>query len=884
MLKLYQGDKGFTAEWESTPQSTVASSINSVGYIMVFAFTGWLLCFSIVLVTVLIASLYIYYNIKTDQMGAVLTNVGGVLSVLVASVILTVVLTPISKKFLLQRKLNPSAKNPPFNVDNRKLYEIINYFYLYVSMTRSFYSCCLRFILTVVFSALSQGRLDTTIYSKDKLKFDTAHGTYIAMLRLDNAHNNPCMRLFAHLLWGDILVARLRNSGGRDVEIARLIATLNCSELQGICVCTMALLEFYKTQYIMLIPASLIILFLAFLEKRNVGRNVCGGRPALIMPIPSIDGYENRAAYAMAFGVSLNTVLRTILFNDFLGFEAMVWVKTLYSLFQALIVCLITFPFCATISSRYRAAGAIINIMYSLSWLVIQIMYLVDEEPQAYLANVNVILDALVYLPYFICQSVLILYCCYILYRCYRCKSYVSQKIPGLVRPHQVEHVRWVFRKSIDKNYIASKIDSKISFVSLMRKSRRLRLITNFPFFKYPTKIFICIVFQLTVMCVLTVGFAYVICLVNALQQYSTNLIIRILFYFFPQQSVEVLNIIKEAMVVALIISNLNSLVNNWMFYRNYRYHILKLYQGDKGFTADWESSPQSTMISSMNSIGYIMVFATAGWVLCYLALFLPYLITRLYIYYIIKTGKLDEVLENVGVALCVFVVGVILTLVLTLISKKFLLQRKLNTNEKNPPFNVDNRKLYEVINYFYLYVSMTRSLYSCCWRFILTAVFSVQSLGRLDTTIFSRDREKFDTAHGTYIAMLRLDNAHNNPCMRLFAHFLWGDILVARLRNSGGSDVEIARLIATLNHRQAMIEPPGLHAQVSGVYVVSPNVDTKSKLAKSRWSLAYTLVRNPQLASLRRKGVSDQSENGTDGINLPVIAASNQFNYSSLA
>ncbi|KAH9495350.1 hypothetical protein Btru_017511 [Bulinus truncatus] len=76
-----------------------------------------------------------------------------------------------------------------------KLYEVINYFYLYVSMTKSLYSCCLRFILTVVFSVLSQDRLDTTIYSRDKQKFDTAHRTYIAMLR-------TLPEVYQHLLKG----------------------------------------------------------------------------------------------------------------------------------------------------------------------------------------------------------------------------------------------------------------------------------------------------------------------------------------------------------------------------------------------------------------------------------------------------------------------------------------------------------------------------------------------------------------------------------------------------------------------------------------------------------------------------------------------------------
>lgn len=38
----------------------------------------------------------------------------------------------------------------------------------------------------------------------------TGYKAYLAMLMVDNAHNNPTMRVFAHLLWSRALAARFR--------------------------------------------------------------------------------------------------------------------------------------------------------------------------------------------------------------------------------------------------------------------------------------------------------------------------------------------------------------------------------------------------------------------------------------------------------------------------------------------------------------------------------------------------------------------------------------------------------------------------------------------------------------------------------------------------
>ncbi|XP_055873548.1 stimulated by retinoic acid gene 6 protein-like isoform X2 [Biomphalaria glabrata] len=632
----------------------------------------------------------------------------------------------------------------------------------------------------------------------------------------------------------------------------------------------MALPEKYIINYAMLLPALSIILFLSFLEKRKCRQNKCNHRPALIIPFPSLDSYENRVAYVVAFGTTLNTTAIAIFHSQALGFQMPFILKAIEVLFQALLVCVLCFPYFACVSTRYRAAGAIINIMYCLTWFGIDVAYS-DEDEKSTISKMksSKAISVLMSLPNLICQIIFVLYCCYILYRCYTSKCLLDKHIPGAVKPHQVDHVRWVFRKSKDKLYQALLTESQTSFIARI-KSKKLKLFTNYPFFKYPTKLVSILFFQLITTYLLALATIYIILLIDFLFDTMDSHMFNILSKC-PIYS-EGYNIIIASLSLSLIVAVFQSLFNITMFARNYRYHMLKFYQGDKDFVSDWKIySSSSNLTSSVNFVGYAIIYTVWCFVLSFLAVGIILIVALVIIYMFYKFNKIGILIQWFFVVLSFPLLGQLFRLLMFLLSKKCLLQRKLQETDKEHPLNVDNRKLFEVLSYFYLYLSLTGGIFSCLRRFILSAAFGFFSLGRLDKSIYSRDVQKFDGAYATYVAMLHVDNAHNNPSMRLFAHLLWSKVLVTRLRNSGGNDADMSQLVATLNHRTTSSGSIRKQANISDIFILSDIAEQKSKLATTRWFLAYTLINNPQLRAERRKKDSPLKQASFEEINLQI-------------
>ncbi|KAH9524779.1 hypothetical protein Btru_027806 [Bulinus truncatus] len=116
-----------------------------------------------------------------------------------------------------------------------------------------------------------------------------------------------------------------------------------------------------------------------------------------------------------------------------------------------------------------------------------------------------------------------------------------------------------------------------------------------------------------------------------------------------------------------------------------------------------------------------------------------------------------------------------------------------------NIPVGVTNiavRKVYEISHYFFLFLNVAVGLMSCAKRVLLSALFGALSISRLDRSTLSRDHEKSDSGYITFISMLVVDNAHNNPTMRVFAHLLWTKVLTERHSTSD----QKKRRVNTLN------------------------------------------------------------------------------------
>ncbi|KAK6994780.1 stimulated by retinoic acid 6 protein [Biomphalaria glabrata] len=619
----------------------------------------------------------------------------------------------------------------------------------------------------------------------------------------------------------------------------------------------------------MLLVVAPVILLLSFIEKRKNRRDICHGRPALVIPFSFLDGYDNRTAYAMAFGTITSTIVSLVTSKNTLGFDMPLWGRAIYVYLQAFVGCLTCFPLFACLSTRYRVVGAVVCILYSAVWLSLNIVDTIQGVQESanttywfVSANDSVSQDlnkataALQGLPIICCYVVLIGYCIYVIQRCFRTKVFLNKQMMTTIKPHQEEHVRWVLRKS--KNSTSSNFWGDKTFVQQMHESRKLKLFTSFPFFKYPTRIFAIAFVQLNV--IYWMGMLLI----------SGTLQILYTIFHLVLQKTEITSSDKEQVAlvsicasVSLLASISNSLTHIFMATRNYRYHMLRLYQGDKTFLPQMDVSSQYLLTSSMIYPGYQVAFMMWGLVLSFGFVLIITLLIAEPIYFFIAFDMIGDVLLSIVQLLSFPVMMLVLFYLQVYLCNRLLLQDKIHESDKQRPLNVNNRKFYELVNYYSLFTNMAVGLFTCLLRIFLSAIFGIFSVDRLDKSVFTRDKENYDNGYRAYVSMLLVDNAHNNPSMRVFAHLLWTQALAARFRASHREVSHDATPLCPNSPHADHISygaasPTGSETSAESLQNLWTLYDTKrfsvSKLARTRWFLLYTLIHNPQLSKLRKR------------------------------
>ncbi|XP_059171569.1 stimulated by retinoic acid gene 6 protein-like [Physella acuta] len=467
-----------------------------------------------------------------------------------------------------------------------------------------------------------------------------------------------------------------------------------------------------------------------------------------------------------------------------------------------------------------------------------------------------------------LCHVALIVYCLYIVYRCVHTKTYYTKRQLGDAKPHQMAHVQWVLRKSKDKAVLC--YGPGETFVSHMRKSKRLRLFTSLPFFKYPTKICAMAFFQLCVIYLITLYLIRIIANVDKMP------LLDLLFQieFFKDQE----TVIKSSMAVSLVVTDIITVLHIFMTLRNYRYHTLKLYQGEFHNLQQPYNSTTKALHQNMRFAGNQLAFMLWGMVILFIIFSLgTFAIAE--IIYLINTNDLwAEAAKDFFIAMCFPLTMLVLNYIQLLICRCFLLQEKISTTDKHPPLNVNNRKFYELFHYYSLFSNFGIGLFSCLKRVLWSAALGAMCMGRLDRSIFPRDMLSYDSGYLAYVSMLYVDNAHNNPSMRVFIHLI-------NVNRRSRSSTKSQSPTSGTSQVPSLSESDVCHggAAICDISNVSIEEDKKPRLARIRWFLAYTLFHNPQLRGLRKNKLT-KSLLVTNGLTqYPDTSAASRYNLQDL-
>jgi hypothetical protein len=143
---------------------------------------------------------------------------------------------------------------------------------------------------------------------------------------------------------------------------------------------------------------------------------------------------------------------------------------------------------------------------------------------------------------------------------------------------------------------------------------------------------------------------------------------------------------------------------------------------------------------------------------------------------------------------------------------------------------NIDNRRLFHVFAFIFFFYNTLIGIVSCLRRILTGLILGTMMLERLDRSTLPRGWESFDPGFKSYVGYILLEHQYSNPYVITFLH-------LARRKT------------------KRAIEPSG---ELDGVCLNCGEFMTyRSRLNRNRWLIAYTLINNPTLLTLRNPRVN---------------------------
>uniref|UniRef100_A0A8C1CZ27 Receptor for retinol uptake STRA6 n=1 Tax=Cyprinus carpio carpio TaxID=630221 RepID=A0A8C1CZ27_CYPCA len=159
---------------------------------------------------------------------------------------------------------------------------------------------------------------------------------------------------------------------------------------------------------------------------------------------------------------------------------------------------------------------------------------------------------------------------------------------------------------------------------------------------------------------------------------------------------------------------------------------------------------------------------------------------------------------------------------------------------------DLNNRGSLFLLSYMLFLINVMVGVILGIWRIVITALFNIVHLGRLDISLLNRNVEPFDSGYRCYAHYLKIEVSQSHPVMKAFCGLL--------LQTSGQDNLSAQRM------RDAE----------EGIQLVQQekkqNKVSSAKRARAHWQLLYTLVNNPSLVGTRKHFQCQSSESFING------------------
>lgn len=600
--------------------------------------------------------------------------------------------------------------------------------------------------------------------------------------------------------------------------------------------------------HISLLPAVLIVGVLSFLQRRAKKLSIdhklpfLDGRFGIVVPLDTIGSFSNRWSYGFAFGAVSSSVL--LLFSEqYIPFTVPTWARAIVYLIGALEVGLAYFPFFACLSTTFRAVGAALGILYSLCWIIVTIWDTFTCPDGVILGKYQ---KLIIQWPCILSLIFLLGRFVYILVKAIRIHLQLEQETEELMHLHQMQHVKRLFKKHVQNE----------SLSWFQRKVYEWD-----PHFKFPNRLIGTAIISLIGLYTMTLADYSLSNMafgkINSWKETLKHLTISCnetgSFAAMIPELEELIDVSRKCWLATTIFASINSVAYTCHVIACYRKQMRRLWKGQKNFLPEKFHNPSSavSVASIARYSGWQIAFTLWGYLIVHFVHFLLAL-SFAYIFVLpVQHGRILILMKNIGIILLTIGLVVFFVIIQVVLVQIFFLQDKMTPTDKQKPIALNNRKAFHCFNYFFFFYNVVMGVSNCIFRLLSSVVVGTWLVSRIDRTIMQRGYEHMDPGYSTWVGMIIADHYHTNPVMVCFCQLLISNTL----------------------------ELQGLSTY--STFSNSPSDPSVNNRTRRRWTLFYTLLRNPHLILLRKhhlsSGSSLMSSNSSPVVQAMVLACQTQ-------
>ncbi|KAM3626221.1 uncharacterized protein V6R79_025018 [Siganus canaliculatus] len=284
--------------------------------------------------------------------------------------------------------------------------------------------------------------------------------------------------------------------------------------------------------------------------------------------------------------------------------------------------------------------------------------------------------------------------------------------------------------------------------------------------------------------------------------------------------------LLEVCYLCAMTLSCLVSLVMLMRSMVLHRSNVKGLYKGDvySIYNSQKTISPSKPgIVCWMGFTGYQAAIVSLAMAIQTVVFFICFLFLVFLIIIPIFYGRNLMGFEMAGKAWPAWLTLLLVTVLQHVTAKFAFIKKEAGTRDLN------SRKSLFLLTYLLFLVNTVVGLVVAIWRMVITALYNILHLGRIDISLLHRTAESYDPAYYYYTNSLKVEVSQSHPVLKAFCGMLL-DLMV-----EGGR--------AGQKMRDAE----------EGIQENRPSKASSHQRIRSRWQLLYTLVNNPSLLGSRK-------------------------------